>query len=262
MPHPHLPIPVLLEYAPLSRRVSGSPGMSVVELIPVIDLKGGQVVRAQFGRRDDYWPIQSPLSATSDPIDVARGLLSLYPFGTFYIADLDAIESVGGNEGSIALLKAAFPGLSLWVDNGVDETETARRWLAARWGALVIGSESQSDLQTLGALRDDPRVVLSLDFRGEAFQGPPELLADPGLWPKRVIAMTLARVGSGAGPDFERLAALRAAAPDLELYAAGGVRDIRDIEILARAGVRGALVSTSLHDGRLGRREIERAHSL
>ena len=94
--------------------------------------------------------------------------------------------------------------------------------------------------------------MLSLDFRGEAFQGPPELLADPGLWPKRVIAMTLARVGSGAGPDFERLAALRAAAPDLELYAAGGVRDIRDIEILARAGMRGALVSTSLHDGRLG----------
>ena len=83
--------------------------MSVVELIPVIDLKGGQVVRAQFGRRDDYRPIQSPLSATSDPIDVARGLLSLYPFETFYIADLDAIESVGENEGSIALLKAAFP---------------------------------------------------------------------------------------------------------------------------------------------------------
>ena len=101
--------------------------------------------------------------------------------------------------------------------------------------------------------------MLSLDFRGEAFQGPPELLADPGLWPKRVIAMTLARVGSGAGPDFERLAALRAAAPELELYAAGGVRDIRDIEILARAGMRGALVSTSLHDGRLtaGTREIE-----
>ena len=124
---------------------------------------------------------------------MARGLLSLYPFESFYIADLDAIESVGENEGSIALLKAAFPGLSLWVDNGVGDIETARRWLAGRWGALVIGSESQSDLQILAALRDDPRVVLSLDFRGEAFQGPPELLADPGLWPKRVIAMTLAR---------------------------------------------------------------------
>ena len=236
--------------------------MSVVELIPVIDLKGGQVVRAQFGRRDDYRPIQSPLSARSDPIDVARGLLSLYPFESFYIADLDAIESVGENEGSIALLKAAFPGLSLWVDNGVGDIETARRWFAGQWGALVIGSESQSDLQILAALRDDLRVVLSLDFRGEAFQGPPELLADPGLWPKRVIAMTLARVGSGAGPDFERLAALRAAAPDLELYAAGGVRDVRDIEILARAGMRGALVSTSLHDSRLGPREIGWAHSL
>jgi hypothetical protein len=45
------------------------------------------------GRLPAY-PIAA-LSATSDPIDAARGLLSLYPFETFYIADLDAIESVG-----------------------------------------------------------------------------------------------------------------------------------------------------------------------
>lgn len=233
-----------------------------MELIPVMDLERGQVVRARFGRRDEYRPIESPLSATSDPIDVTRGLLSLYPFRTLYIADLDAIESVGNNDGSIALVKATFPELSLWVDNGMRELPAASRWLAEGWGALVIGSESQSDLQTVEALAKDPRLVLSLDFRGEAFQGPPELLASPGVWPKRVIAMTLARVGSGAGPDLERLAALRAAAPRVELYAAGGVRDSRDLEILARAGICGALVSTSLHDGRLGRRQIEAAHSL
>ena len=53
------------------------------------------------------------------------------------------------------------------------------------------------------------RIVLSLDFRGDAFQGPQEILAEPALWPQRVIVMTLARVGSGAGPDLERLAAIR-----------------------------------------------------
>src|ERR1700675_2672995 len=75
----HVPIPVLLECAPLSRRVSGSPGMSVVELIPVIDLIGRQVVRAQFGRRDGYRPIQSPLSATTWRAPCSR-YIPLKPF--------------------------------------------------------------------------------------------------------------------------------------------------------------------------------------
>ena len=168
---------------------------------------------------------------------------------------------VGENEGLIALLKAAFPGLSLWVDNGVGDIETARRWLALQWGALVIGSELQSDLEILARCGMTLcRAVARLSRRGV-----------PGSVGASRRSRPLAEArdrddagagGSGAGPDFERLAALRAAAPDLELYAAGGVRDIRDIDILARAGVRGALVSTSLHDGRLGHREIERAHSL
>jgi phosphoribosylformimino-5-aminoimidazole carboxamide ribotide isomerase len=233
-----------------------------VEIIPVIDLQRGQVVRARLGRRDEYRPIETPLSATSDPVDVARGLLSLHPFQTLYLADLDAIESVGQNDGHIERLRASFPQVSLWVDNGADELAHARGWLDSGLGNLVIGSESQVDLELILALADDPRVVLSLDFRGEAFQGPPELIADPRLWPERVIAMTLSKVGSGAGPDLGRLGALRAAATTRSLHAAGGVRDMADMESLARLGIAGALVSTSLHDGRLTASDIARARSL
>ena len=99
--------------------------------------------------------------------------------------------------------------------------------------------------------------MLSLDFRGDAFQGPSEILAEPGLWPRRVIAMTLARVGSGAGPDLTRLAAIRSVAGGRELYAAGGVRDAADLFALKRAGAAGALIATALHDGRLGRADLE-----
>ena len=107
-----------------------------MEIIPVIDLKRGQVVRARLGRREEYRPIETPLSATSDPIDVARGLLSLFPFATLYVADLDAIQSAGSNDDAIALIRAALPDLSLWVDNGMAEAGAARRWLAAGWGSL------------------------------------------------------------------------------------------------------------------------------
>ena len=78
-------------------------------------------------------------------------------------------------------------------------------------------------------------------------------------WPRRLIVMTLARVGSGAGPDIDRLSAIRDAASGRNIYAAGGVRDGVDLAILKRAGIAGALVATSLHDGRLRGSDIASA---
>jgi phosphoribosylformimino-5-aminoimidazole carboxamide ribotide isomerase len=96
-----------------------------------------------------------------------------------------------------------------------------------------------------------PRVILSLDFRGDVFQGPQAILDDPELWPAHLIIMTLARVGSDAGPDFARLTAIKNRAEGRAIYAAGGLRDAQDLRLLQAAGVRGVLVASALHDGRL-----------
>jgi phosphoribosylformimino-5-aminoimidazole carboxamide ribotide isomerase len=204
-----------------------------------------------MGARDRYRPIATPLAATSDPLDVARGLLSLHAFAALYIADLDAIEGREGNDAVVALLRREFPRVRLWVDNGISQLRRAMDWLALGLGDLVLGSESQTDAAVLRAFAGDPRVALSLDFRGGEFQGPPELLTESGCWPRRVIVMTLARVGSGAGPDLERLSVIQAAAVGKCVYAAGGVRDAADLAELKRRGIAGALVATALHDGRL-----------
>jgi phosphoribosylformimino-5-aminoimidazole carboxamide ribotide isomerase len=227
-----------------------------MNIIPVLDLRGGAVVRAQMGRRDLYKPIVTPLSPTSDPVDVTRGLLSVHPFTTLYLADLDAIEGAGDNAKVLHRLRAAFPSLAFWVDNGVADVAAAKRWLDAGLGDLVIGSESQRDMVLVRHLAGRDRIVLSLDFRGDAFQGPPALAGDPAAWPQRLIVMTLARVGSGAGPDLDRLRAIRDAAPGRAIFAAGGVRDGTDLAALRNAGMAGALVATSLHDGRLKSRDI------
>lgn len=227
-----------------------------MEIIPVVDLKGGSVVRARMGRRDQYRPIETPLSPTSDPADVARGLLSIHPFATLYIADLDAIEGRGDNRIALIRLRAEFPQLALWVDNGISDCRGAEDWLAAGWGQLVLGSEAQPDVTLVRHFAGDTRVALSLDFRGRSFQGPPALLEEAGCWPQKVIAMTLARVGSGAGPDLDRLCSIRDAAPGRRVYAAGGVRDAADLLALKRAGIAGALVASCLHDGRLTGKDI------
>lgn len=223
-----------------------------MEIIPVIDLKGGAVVRAMGGARDFYAPIRTPLSRSSAPKDVIAGFLALHPFTNLYIADLDAIEGQGSHAETIAALEADFPALTFWVDAGVKDVAGAEAFLACHRGHLVLGSESLRDAEPLKALAQESRLILSLDYRGDDFQGPSEIVDDSALWPARIIVMTLARVGSGAGPDFARLQEIvRRAGSERQIYAAGGLRGAEDLAALAALSVSGVLVASALHDGRL-----------
>jgi phosphoribosylformimino-5-aminoimidazole carboxamide ribotide isomerase len=201
-----------------------------ITIIPVIDLKHGLAVRAVGGRRDAYAPIKTPLSATADPVDVARGLLGAIPADTLYIADLDGIEGRGADRASVRRLRAALGGTELWVDAGFAGEVQVRQFLKEGLGRPVLGSESQTSSDLVQALKDD--AVLSLDFRGDAFIGPAALLDDVSTWPQNVIVMTLARVGTAAGPDLERLKSIKRQAPHARLYAAGGLRGPEDLPAL------------------------------
>lgn len=231
-----------------------------MEIIPVIDLKGGQAVLARKGERESYQPVRSPLVDSSDPVAVVEAYRSVHDFARLYVADLDAIAGGPDHTKTLAALRSRFPDIELWVDNGLADPEACRDWLAQDSGRLVLGSESQSGADTLHALESEARrdkLVLSLDFSGDAFIGPSALLEDSTLWPQDVIVMTLARVGSGLGPDEERLRTIRSRAGDRRVFAAGGVRGLEDLQRLKAAGIAGALVASVLHDKRLGRAEIE-----
>jgi phosphoribosylformimino-5-aminoimidazole carboxamide ribotide isomerase len=77
-----------------------------------------------------------------------------------------------------------------------------------------------------------------------------------------VIVLDLARVGTGAGPDFAVIASVRKAVPDVMLVAGGGVRGLGDLAQLADVGCDGALVATALLDGRLRATDVAAAQAL
>jgi phosphoribosylformimino-5-aminoimidazole carboxamide ribotide isomerase len=125
--------------------------------------------------------------------------------------------------------------------------------------ASVIGSESLANLAGYDRARQQagPAAPLSLDFRGDQFIGPPELLDDATLWPQRVIVMTLARVGSGEGPDIARLQSIIARAGGREIYAAGGTRHGDDLRALRDIGAAGVLIASGLHQGTITATDVE-----
>jgi phosphoribosylformimino-5-aminoimidazole carboxamide ribotide isomerase len=233
----------------------------MVQVIPVIDLMHGQVVRGVRGERHAYRPIVSRLADGSAPCDIARALRIAAPpppgrEALLYVADLDALQGWPAQAPVLLELLQAQPDLGLWLDAGFTGPASARALLASLGPAAarvrpVYGSESLASAAALDELAADPLAILSLDSRLERPLDPSGSWQRPEAWPRTVIVMTLDRVGAGSGPDLGAFARLRGLAPDRAWIGAGGVRDAADLRAAAAAGAAGWLVASALHDGTL-----------
>jgi hypothetical protein len=95
-----------------------------MQVIPVVDIRGGVAVAAVRGDRARYLPLETPLApSTAEPVAIALGLRTLFPFRTLYVADLDGIEGRGADLATQAGLMQAWPGAELWIDDGIVGSE-------------------------------------------------------------------------------------------------------------------------------------------
>lgn len=244
-----------------------------MRVIPVLDLKAGQVVRGIAGRRDEYCPIESKLVTSAAPVAVARALVEQFGCDTFYVADLDAIA--GAEPAWEIYEQLAALGVALWVDAGLSSTAAITEM--AQWrgdgralAGIVAGLESLPTLDCLNEWLDiagSDRLIFSVDLKeGRPLVRDPELKEKTGIeialaararGMRRLIVLDLARVGMGAGTGTEDACrAIRAVDPQIELVAGGGVRGVDDLHALAAAGCDAALVASALHDGRLTRVDL------
>lgn len=226
-------------------------------VIPALDLKDGSVVHAKAGNRLDYRPIESPFGAAGEPVAIARGLLAASNSPILYIADLDAISGTGNHFELARGLADALHDTALWIDAGFSDVADCAFWLPLG-ATLVIGSESLARIDDWLSIREafGESVILSLDYDAAGGRGPAQLLDDPALWPRRVIVMSLARVGVGTGPDLARIEDIVGRADGAAVYAAGGVRDADDLAAIAASGASGVLIGTALHSGAVTQKEI------
>jgi len=218
-----------------------------VEIIPVIDLLGGIVVRAGGGERRQYPPLSSQITLHSDPVGVITDLLKLHDFKTIYLADLEAIFEQRPAWHLYKELQLLFPTIRFLIDAGIQQQQQADK--LSEMGVIpVFGSETLSEL---ALLQHYQHAVLSLDFHKGSFLGNKVLLEQPALWPNSVIAMNIDKVGNSNGVDLVLLDRLRKLRSNVELIAAGGVRNQQDIMLLEQRGLSGVLVASALHDARL-----------
>lgn len=241
-----------------------------MRIIPVLDLMEGEVVRGVAGRREEYRAVQSCLVDSAEPRRVAHALREALGLVEFYVADLDAIA---GAEPDLALYgELVRDGFRLLVDAGVRDSVRAMQVAVSGVEGVVVGLETLPRPEVLADVLSElgsRRVVFSLDLRDGQPLGdlsawraaePVDLAREAiGLGVRRLIVLDLARVGVGQGLATEAICRdLRDRDAELEVITGGGVRGGEDLMLLAGAGVDGVLVASALHDGRIGRAEVDR----
>lgn len=236
-------------------------------ILPVIDLRFGQVVRGIAGRRDEYQPIDSRYAGDSRPGSIAHVYVSDFGFQDCYVADLNAI--LDGQLDVAALEAIAVQGLSVWLDAGIGNVPqwqacqaALREWSPYRW---VVGLESLESWQALVQLLrhiSPERLVFSLDMKAgvplttrEDFQQmTPEQIARHAaeLGVTSMILLDLAAVGEGKGSQtLSLMQTLKGEMPAVQLLGGGGMSWPDDIAALATCGAARVLVASALHDGRI-----------
>lgn len=238
-------------------------------ILPVIDLLHGVVVRGVAGRRETYRPVESRICSSAEPLAVAEAFRDQFGLHRLYVADLDAILHHQPNFDTYRQLASA--GFALLVDAGIRDVATANAVLESGAESIIAGLESipSSELlrelvQTCGA----ERVVFSLDLQagrplvgGDCWRGMSpltigEVALEQGI--RRLIVLDLAQVGVSGGLSTLGLCdQLRHRAPLAELLTGGGVRDLRDLQLLAQSCVDGVLIASALHNGIVRRADLE-----
>lgn len=238
-------------------------------IIPVLDLLRGMVVRGVAGQRDSYQPVESCLVNSADALDVARAIRDELGLNALYVADLDAIINQQPNH---AIYQALISdGFDIMLDAGLTNPTQADEALAAGVTQVIAGLETIPGphfLESLCEKHGPDHVVFSLDLQN----GTP--LGDTSRWEtadpfdigrqaidvgiRKMIVLDLSQVGVGQGVPTESLCrGLREASPDLQIITGGGVRNSADLATLNDWQVDGVLVASALHDGRIGRSDID-----
>ncbi len=232
-----------------------------MKIIPVLDLMKGLVVHAVKGEREHYQPVQSILTSSAEPLEVASCLKKETNCHEFYIADLDAIQGKGHNRDVIGKI-ADHVDADLWVDEGIGDVESAESLVATGADVVIIGSETLIGLEELKRFSDSmtsEQIIFSLDMAGgrvlsraKALKGIEpmkalELLTTEGI--ERFILLTLDAVGSGNGPDMPLIKQAKRDFPRHTFIVGGGVKIPDHLRKLSDVGASGVLVATSLHKG-------------
>ena len=226
-------------------------------IVFVLDIYNHTVVHAQGGNRQNYQPIHksSVLCNTSKPIEVINAINPK----EVYIADLNMLQGIGEHDTNYDEIHAVSKQVKTMLDPAISSLSDVGEALSLA-GDVIIGTETASLDTISNAASEFPgRVNVSIDIKnGRILTRDPDMPDDPlkvigmlnNMDIRDIIILDMDRVGTSSGVDAQFLSTI-AASSNHDVLLGGGVKDMSDIESLKSIGLKGALVATALHNGKI-----------
>ncbi len=229
------------------------------DVIPAIDLRGGQVVRLKQG---DY---AQQTTYAADPRELARRYADAGA-RWLHLVDLDGARS--GRLDNLAVIAAiATDGMAIQAGGGVREEADLQRLFDAGVQRVVVGSVAVRDPARVAAWLAKygaERLTLALDTRHAEGRwvlpsaGWTEVeartLDELAPWyaargARHLLCTDIDRDGMLAGFNLDLYRHLVTSMPQLALQASGGVRSLDDIRAARDAGANAVILGRALLEG-------------
>src|ERR1035437_893541 len=230
------------------------------QLLPAIDLRGGQVVRlskGDFARETVYG---------TDPAEVAR-TFAVAGARWIHVVDLDGARDGARRQTDVVarIVAAAGEGVACGGAGGLRDEAAVGGGLASGAARAVVGTVALRDAELVERLIvrfGAERIAIALDVRdgmavgqgwvpgasGVAVEQALAGLSDRGA--QTFIVTAIERDGLMSGPNLELLGRMVALGRG-DIVASAGVSSLADISAVRAIGCGGAIVGRAIYEGRL-----------
>ncbi|HOC12425.1 MAG TPA: bifunctional 1-(5-phosphoribosyl)-5-((5-phosphoribosylamino)methylideneamino)imidazole-4-carboxamide isomerase/phosphoribosylanthranilate isomerase PriA [Propionicimonas sp.] len=225
-----------------------------LELLPAVDVQGGQAVQLTQGVAGSEKVFGDPLAAALRWQDGGAEWL--------HLVDLDAAFGRGSNAEVIAEIVAKM-ALKVELSGGIRDDASLQRALATGCRRVNIGTAALEHPEWCDRIIADhgDRIAIGLDVRGTRLAARGWTREGGELWETldrlnaagcaRYVVTDVASDGMLTGPNLQLLTDV-CARTDAKVVASGGIStldDLRALRELVPQGVEGAIIGTALYVG-------------
>ena len=234
----------------------------------------GQIVLAEGGNRDRYLPVDTKLTRSSKPLDVAKAMFQQTGCDWLYLADIDSFSGAAPAWHVYGQLLEA--GFGLWVDANWLKNDRFRevdeRMPVLDRLRLIVSSETMAETDQFDVFQEfatmGVRPIFSLDMKGvDVIGGSPEISQHAPLdlvaraydvGAKDLIVLNLSMVGTmqreieqTQAATMELIAQIVERFPDVSVTSGGGIASTEDAQRWLDAGCDHVLAASAIHQCRM-----------
>jgi len=225
--------------------------MSILELLPAIDIKNGKSVRLKEAKLDSAEQYETPNVVLSD--FVAKGAKWVH------LVDLDAAFNSGSNSDLIQNLIAASP-IKVQLSGGIINEDSLQKALSTKADRINIATAALQSIDwVVKAIKsNDQRLTIGLDIDNGVLvaRGSGEVIGDPFEYIKildmagckRYVVTDNSTDGELNGPNLDLLEKVLKSTKSM-IIASGGVSKLSDLKVLRQMGLDGVIVGKALYVG-------------